>query len=297
MKQLALIGSTASGKTALSIRLAKKLDAYILSLDSLSIYKEIDIASAKPTLKEREGILHFGIDEISPAESFDVTTYIKLYKYAHSNALNDQKNLIIVGGTSFYLKILLEGISDLPTISIDTQKKRNYMLKNLDESYTMLLSLDSDYMENIKPRDSYRIEKALDIYLETGMPPSEYFKENPPMPIIAGEMPIYEIMTDRGSLRKKIILRAVKMLESGLIDETCALEKSYGRAPKCMKSIGIKETLCFLDGYYNQKSLVEKISINTGRLAKRQSSFNQSQFKQTVKGSVKDIYSKVTTGL
>jgi len=116
-KQLALIGPTASGKTALSIKIAQQMNAYILSLDSLSIYKEIDIVSAKPTLEERAGIEHFGMDYLYPDESFDVTTFIKLYHEVHAKCLEDEKNLVIVGGTSFYLKMLIEGISELPSIS------------------------------------------------------------------------------------------------------------------------------------------------------------------------------------
>jgi len=99
IKQLAIIGSTASGKTSLAVKVAKQLDAYILSLDSLSIYKEIDIVSAKPTKEEQDGIQHFGIDTIYPNEAFDVTTFIKLYNKVYSKCIKESKNLVIVGGT------------------------------------------------------------------------------------------------------------------------------------------------------------------------------------------------------
>ncbi len=94
------------------------MNAYVLSLDSLSIYKKkIDIVSAKPTLDERAGIIHYGIDYLYPDESFDVTTSIKLYHQVYAQCLKDGKNLIIVGGTSFYLKMLIEGISEyLPSV-------------------------------------------------------------------------------------------------------------------------------------------------------------------------------------
>ena len=125
VKQIAIIGSTASGKTSLAVKVAKAYDAHILSLDSLSIYKEIDIVSAKPTLEEREGITHFGIDTIYPDEAFDVTTFIKLYNAVYQQCIQDNKALVIVGGTSFYLKMLMDGVSTLPTISEDT-KSRNF---------------------------------------------------------------------------------------------------------------------------------------------------------------------------
>jgi len=288
-KQLAIIGSTASGKTSLSIELAKHTDAYILSLDSLSIYKEIDIVSAKPTEKEREGIKHFGINLLYPNENFDVKTFIDLYQKVYKQCLKDNKNLIIVGGTSFYLKMLIDGISQVPKISKKSMIKTQEKLKNTKHAHMILSRLDSIYMSNISPNDSYRIEKALNIYFETGFTPTQYFGKFPPIPIISEKLPIYQIEWDRELLRKRISLRTEIMLSSGLIDEVCTLEQKYGRKPNCMKSIGIKETLAYLDGGYNKTMLIEKIMTNTARLAKRQETFNNSQFKSVIKGSVEEL--------
>jgi len=290
MKQLALIGPTASGKTALSIQLAQKLNAIILSLDSLAIYKQIDIASAKPTPNERAGIPHYGIDLLPPDTDFDVMTYITLYHQACEAAKTAEKNLIIVGGTSFYLKILLEGISDLPTLTAETKARTNLALDSLPQSYKMLKKIDPLYMNKIQATDRYRIEKALNIYYQTGMPPTVYFEAHPPRPVISEPIPLYQITIDRAVLRERIALRTQKMLEMGLIDEVAYLEKQYGRSPNCMKSIGIKETLGFLDGHYNKEMLIEKIITNTARLAKRQVTFNRSQFAKTYDGSPETLY-------
>ncbi len=292
-KQLALIGPTASGKTSLSIKMAQQMNAYILSLDSLSIYKEIDIVSAKPTLEEREGIIHYGMDYLYPNESFDVTTFIKLYHEVYAQCLNDGKNLVIVGGTSFYLKMLIEGISELPAISMETKEKAHSYLQDLQNTYDWLYSEDKTYMSNIEPNDPYRIEKALHIYLETGLTPTQYFKRFPPKPTVTDTLPIYQIEIDRERLRDRIALRTNMMLNDGLIDEICMLEKKYTRAPNCMKSIGIKETLAYLDGIYDKKMLIEKITINTARLAKRQTTFNNSQFTNVIKGSVAELEKKI----
>lgn len=291
IKQLALIGPTASGKTSLSIEIAQKMDAYILSLDSLSIYKEIDIVSAKPTLEERAGIVHFGIDHLYPNEHFDVTTFVKLYQEVYQKAIDEGKNLVIVGGTSFYLKMLLDGVSDLPPITETTKEKTLQRLKNLEDAYQFLYDLDPDYMQRIAQSDRYRIEKALNIYLETGMTPSAYFRANPPASIIKGDLPIYRIDIEREELRQRISLRTGVMLKEGLIDEICMLEKKYTRSPNCMKAIGIKETLDYLDGIYDRSMLEEKITTNTARLAKRQTTFNNSQFESVVKGSVEELKS------
>lgn len=288
-KQLALIGPTASGKTALSIKMAQQMNAYILSLDSLSIYKEIDIVSAKPTLEERAGIVHFGMDYLYPDESFDVTTFIRLYHEVRRHCLEDGKNLVIVGGTSFYLKMLIEGISVLPSISNETKAKTITYLQDLQKSYEWLYSLDKLYMSNIESNDPYRIEKALNIYFETGLTPTQYFKKFPPQPTVTEPLPIYQIDIERDTLRERIALRTKLMVKDGLIDEICMLEKKYTRAPNCMKSIGIKETLAYLDGRYDKNMLIEKITTNTARLAKRQTTFNNSQFNNVIKGSVKEL--------
>ena len=288
-KQLALIGSTASGKTSLAIKVAQHMNAHILSLDSLSIYKEINIVAAKPSLAERGGIIHFGIDYLFPHESFDVSTFIKLYHQVYEQCVKDSKNLVIVGGTSFYLKMLIEGISTLPTISKTTKDNAKKHLQNLDKTYTWLHDLDSIYMSKIASNDKYRIEKALHIYLETGLTPSQYFLKFPPTSTIKIPLPIYQIMWDRHLLKTRIKQRTLLMLNEGLIDEVCMLEKKYGRAPNSMKSIGIKETLAYLDGIYDKKMLIEKIITNTARLAKRQNTFNNSQFENVVKGSVNQL--------
>ena len=288
-KQLALIGATASGKTSLAIKTAQHINAYILSLDSLSVYKEIDIVSAKPTIKERQGIQHFGLDYLYPHENFDVTTFITLYHEVYNLCLNDNKNLIIVGGTSFYLKMLIDGISNLPSISQKNRKKTQQCLLDVKQAYEMLYDMDSHYMGHVEPQDRYRIEKALNIYFETSLTPTQYFRETPPVPAIIEPLPIYQIVWDKAMLRERIALRTTMMLNDGLIDEICRLEKKYTRAPNSMKSIGIKETLAYLDGAYDKKMLVEKITTNTARLAKRQTTFNNSQFENVIKGSLEEL--------
>jgi len=289
IRQIALIGPTASGKTALSIKVAQALDAYILSIDSLSIYKEIDIVSAKPSMEEREGIEHFGLDSIYPNENFDVTLFIDLYNAVYKKALADNKNLVIVGGTSFYLKMLMDGISELPKISEVSKKETADAMRDLSGTHAWLTSLDPEYMRKIASNDPYRIEKVLNIYFETGLSPSEYFRQFPPKPTIRSTLSIYQIEIEKQLLRERIALRTQIMLKEGVIDEVCTLEQKYTRTPNCMKAIGIKEILAYLDGIYDKKMLEEKISTNTARLAKRQTTFNNSQFKNIVKGNVEKL--------
>jgi len=275
VKQIAIIGPTASGKTGLAIDMAYKTNSIILSLDSLSVYKEIDIASAKPTKEERGDIVHFGINEVYPNETFDVMKFLECYYKACDYAKQNNQNLIIVGGTGFYLKILIEGMS----VGVDSKEPMDI---SSEEAYKLLLNLDPIYMQKIEQNDKYRIEKAYMIYKHSKLSPTEFFIQYPKVPI-APDLKIFEIMWETEALRQRIKQRTKLMIKEGVIDEVIQLERKYTRLPNCMSSIGIIESLEYLDGKLSKVQLEEKISVNTARLAKRQRTFNRGQFndKQT----------------
>ena len=288
IKQLAIIGPTASGKSDLAIKVAIEIDAYILSIDSLSIYKEIDIVSAKPSKEELSRIKHFGIDVLNPNDYFSVDIFIDLYREVKELCEKEGKNLVIVGGTSFYLKSLLNGLSTLPNIDAKITAKVKKKLDNLQYCYELLSRIDSEYMKNISQNDSYRIEKALLIYESSSLTPSEWFKLHPPKPIIE-DLEIYNIDVEREVLRDRISKRTHKMLELGLIDEVCRLEQKYTRLPHSMGSIGIVEVLEFLDGKVTKEQMLENISTHTAQLAKRQQTFNRTQFKNITHAPLKEL--------
>lgn len=285
IKELAIIGTTASGKTALSLELAEKTNSIILSLDSLCVYKHIDIVSAKPSKQERRDIVHFGIDEVYPNENFDVIEFVNLYKKAKKFAINSNKNLIIVGGTGFYLKALKDGLS----FGINTKVKLDI---NTNEAYDLLYSLDEEYMKKISKNDRYRIEKAYSIYKQSSLTPSQFFsrykKES-----FCKDLKIFEILWEKEELRQRIKLRTKNMINDGLIDEIIYLEKKYSRLPNCMSSIGIVETLDYLDGKLNKKELEEKIITNTMKLAKRQNTFNKGQFENKTSNTLDKLSSEI----
>ena len=285
MKELAIIGTTASGKTALSLEIANKTNSIILSLDSLCVYKEIDIASAKPTKIERGDIVHFGIDEVFPNEKFDVIEFLNLYKNAKEYAEKNMKNLIIVGGTGFYLKALVDGISD-------GLKENTNLDMSLNDTYNLLYSLDKEYMQKIEPNDKYRVEKAYSIYKQSGLTPSEYFLKNPKI-ALSPNLPIFEILWEKDELTNRISLRTKQMIKTGLIDEIIYLEKKYTRSPNCMASIGIVETLEYLDGKISKQELEDKIIQNTLKLAKRQNTFNKGQFTNRVSNIIPSLNSEI----
>lgn len=290
MKQIAIIGPTASGKSDLSLRLAAKYNALILSIDSLSVYRHIDIASAKPSKAERAHIPHYGLDILEPSEHASVFTFIHEYTRARTNAQANGQNLIIVGGSSFYLKSMLEGLSEIPEISEETKTKTALLLNDMESAYRLLEQIDPERMSKIAPNDRYRIEKMLEIYLETDIAPSKWFALHPPKPFIS-ECPVLDLEINRDLLRARISFRTRTMVENGLIDEVAELERLYGRAPNSMKAIGIIETLDFLDGKTDRGQMIEQITIHTAQLAKRQQTFNSNQFTADLKGNDATLYS------
>jgi tRNA dimethylallyltransferase len=276
-KQIAIIGPTASGKSDVALQVAQEVGAFILSLDSLSIYKEIDIASAKPSRDELGRVRHFGIDVLAVDEPFDVVRFFALYQEAKEMAMREDKHLIIVGGSGFYLKMLQEGLSSYPTYSETTKMLTKRALVDRDRAYGMIKERDPEFAQKIAPADRYRIEKWLLLYYQSGQSMSDYTKAHPPQKII-DTLPIYEIEVTREVLRQRIALRTDSMIESGLIDEVVYLEKKYSRMPAPMHAIGLREVLAYLDGLCDRVSMREKIITNTARLAKRQQIFNKTQF-------------------
>lgn len=292
MKQIAIIGPTASGKTSLAIEVAKKTNSVILSLDSLSVYKEIDIASAKPTLAERDGIVHFGIDEICVNEKFDVIVFFEIYKKAKTFAQENNKNLIICGGSGFYLKSLIEGISPNIIASDDDILWVNDMLLDLPKSYEFLQKIDPPYSSKIYANDKYRIEKALLIYKSSNLSPTQFFEKNPKVPLVKN-LQIFEILWDKDELRVRINERTKKMFDDRLIDEVKFLISKYGKNQVPFGSIGIKEVIDFLDGKINFKECRELVEIHTAQLAKKQRTFNRGQFPNKISANLETLKKEI----
>ncbi len=270
MQQIAIIGQTASGKSDLAHEIASKHSAVLLSLDSLAVYKEIDIASAKPSKDQIKGLEYFGLDLLYANEQFDVFAFVDEYKRAYALAKQKEAPLIIVGGSGFYLKMLIEGISQTKIKKEATQPQEQSV------AYSRLQAIDKHYAMHIDPNDTYRTQKALQIYESTGMKPTEFFTTHPPKPIIK-ELKIFEVEIPKEQLRLKVKERTKLMFKTGIVDEVAHLEQKYTREPNCMRAIGIKETLEYLDARIDIYEAEEKIVTNTMRLAKRQRTFNTTQ--------------------
>ncbi|MGN8486316.1 tRNA (adenosine(37)-N6)-dimethylallyltransferase MiaA [Helicobacter pylori] len=283
---MALLGPSGSGKSALSIELAQELDAEIFSLDSLSIYKDINIASAKPSLKERKNIRHYALDYLNIDEKNNAPLFKTLLEDAIK--VSQKEILLIVGGSSFYLKSILEGLSDTPKISGEEVVKIEREISALADPYAFLKSIDPTIAFKIHPNDTYRIRKALEIFYATHTPPSEYFKANPKKPF-GHAISLFALSIEKNALANNIKQRTKNMLHSGLIEEIKALYAKYPKNSQPFKAIGVKESVLFLEKQLTLKELEETIISNTIKLAKRQNTFNKTQFNNLYMGSVEEV--------
>ena len=259
--ELAIIGTSASGKSDVANALADEFKAVILSLDSLCVYNEINIASAKPDIT---GLEYFGINLLSITQHFNVALFFDEYKRAKNRALELDKPLIIVGGTSFYLKALMSGLSQ-------RVKEQDVKLGN-DAIYELMKKVD--LRAKISPNDTYRLKKWLNIYEQTGQIPSEFLQNSLQEPLIK-ELEIYELVVDKEILRKRVEFRTQNMLKTGLIEEARDLFARFSANLKPLNSIGLKETRLFLQGLISKDELFTLITTHTMQLAKRQRTFNK----------------------
>ena len=265
--ELAIIGTTASGKSDLAIKVAREFNAVILSLDSLCLYKEIDIASAKPNKDELELVSHFGVDLVMPDMDFCVGDFIDEYKKAKLYAQQNNSMLIITGGSGFYLKSMLSGLSPkIEPLKIEISD---------DEIWDLAVEIDKEFCAKFSKNDKFRLHKWYQIYTQTNEIPTQWLQLNTGEPMIKN-LTIYELVWDKFELIERIKTRTKNMLENGLIDEARYLFGRYDSALKPLNSIGLKEAKDYLDGRINLNELNDLITIHTTQLAKRQRTFNKS---------------------
>ena len=267
--------------------MAKEVDAVILSLDSLAIYRKIDIASAKPSPKERGGIIHFGIDEICPDEEFNVALFINLYQKAQEYATIHNKNLLILGGTGFYLSALVDGVSKMPAISQNARDKATKEIENIEEAYNKHLEIDPH--SKIAKNDRYRLQKWYEFWFETGVAKEQYFQNNPPIPVIEKPIEIYEIEVEKEVLNERIRKRTTQMFEDGLVEEVQSLISEYGKDLQPFKAIGIKEVIEYLQGQHSLEKTKELVYLHTRQLAKRQRTYNRSKFEGRISAKLSEL--------
>lgn len=269
---IAIVGATASGKTSLSIELAKKYNGEIVSADSMQIYKGMDIATAKPTKEEMQGIPHHLIDFLSPTENFSVSEYVTLAKGAIDDITQRGKLPILCGGTGLYVRSLVENVK------FSEEKTDEKLREELNERYKKeggkillkeLAEFDEETAKTLHPNNGKRIIRAIEIYRTTGITMAQHIKnsKNEPSPYDLTAIGI--TYADRQKLYDRINLRVDIMMKNGLLKEA---EDFYSRynSNTASAAIGYKELKPYLDGEVTLETAVEKLKQETRHYAKRQ---------------------------
>lgn len=264
-KVIAIAAPTATGKSKLAVELAHKYDGEVVSADSRLVYKGFEVAVAKPTLEEREGIPHHVIDVVEPEINYTVANFYDDATKAINDILSRGKLPIIAGGTGLYFKILLEGF-DLPRVEPNPELREELSALELTELVEILRNLDAKTLENMITPEKRKVIRAIEVCKGLGQPMSKVAcqKEVPyEVKWIGINMPREEIY-DRVNKRVDI------MLKNGLIEETKALLAKHGRIPNFVKTIGYQEVLQYLDGEIDLDRAIELIKQHSRNYAKRQ---------------------------
>lgn len=271
-KVIVICGPTASGKTALSIELAKKINGEIISADSMQIYKEMNIGTAKPTKEEMQGIKHYLLDFVSPNERYSVAQYKQDAKNAIKEIISKGKIPIIVGGTGLYIDSLIYEI-EYNDIKIDENYRKELEKiieeQGLEKLYKNAMQIDPIAMEKISVNDKKRIMRVLEIYKATGKTKTEQELESRKKPV-EFDYKVFAINWDRETLYQRINKRVDIMIEQGLIDEVKNILEKYDKFPTAMQGLGYKEVVDYINGIYTKEEMIDKIKMETRRYAKRQ---------------------------
>jgi tRNA dimethylallyltransferase len=270
-RKILILGVTAGGKGKLAFELAKKLDAEIISIDSMKVYRRMDIGTAKPSKDVQNQIKYHLIDVVEPSESFSVDTFLSLTAKAVKDIESKGKPVVAVGGTAMYIKALLYGIFDGPSTdeSIRHQLKEQISQVGLAELHKNLTQVDPAAAERIHPNDEKRIIRALEVYKLTGKPISAFQQQFASQP--KDDWLVLGIQRDKTDASHRINERVKKMIDAGLVDEVKTLLaelKPLSAQARC--AIGYAEIIDYFQGKETLDNTIENIKINSRRFAKAQ---------------------------
>ncbi len=271
-QRILILGVTAGGKGRLAFELAKKLDAEIISIDSMKVYRRMDIGTAKPSKDSQKQINYHLIDVVEPSKSFSVDRFLNLADTAIKEIESKGKSVIAVGGSAMYIKALLYGIFEGPGTNeqIRQQLKEQIAKTSLARLHKKLAEVDPAAAERIHSNDEKRIIRALEVYQITGKPIS-CFQQQFDLPAPKGNWNIIGLRREKDEESKRMNARVKKMVEAGLVDEVKSLlAEEKPLSLQARSAIGYAEIIDYLASGETLEKAVEKIKINTRRFAKAQ---------------------------
>lgn len=275
MKPLVVViaGPTASGKTAISVELAKKINGEIVSSDSMQIYKDMDIGTAKVTKEEMQGITHYLVDCVSPEQRYTVSDFKKNAENAIKEILKKGKTPIVVGGTGLYVNSLIYGI-EYQDMKFDESYRNELMARTeipeeLEKLWNEANEIDPEAMKIISKNDKKRIIRVLEIYKATGKTKTEQERISRQKGV-QYNYKVFGITMDRDVLYDRINRRVDIMIDSGLEEEVKNLITKYSEFPTALQGLGYKEVVEYFNGILTRQEMIDKIKQESRRYAKRQ---------------------------
>ena len=267
-----LAGPTACGKTETALLLAERLDAEVVSLDSMALYRGMDIGTAKPTVAERERVPHHLVDVIDPNEEYSVADYLAASDSACRQILAGGKTPLFVGGTGLYLRSLLRGVFEGPAADWDYRRQLEAEAASHGDAvlHAQLERIDPESAASLHPNDQRRVIRALEVHHVTGRPLSEQ-QQHPPLPEASRPRHVYWLDPPRPWLHERINRRVEQMIAAGLVEEVRTLLRAdppMGRTAR--QGLGYKEVIAHLEGEASLDTTIEMIQTRTRQFAKRQ---------------------------
>jgi tRNA dimethylallyltransferase len=273
-----LTGATASGKTGIGIEMAERLNAEIISLDSMTLYREMDIGTAKPTLVERARVPHHLLDILPPTEEFSLSNYVDAARRTAAEIRARGRVVLFVGGTPLYLKALLRGIFEGPPADWEFRRavEREVQEVGLPALYERLRQVDPLSAAKLHPHDQRRIIRALEVYRVTGRPISHLqtqFEDGTP----AGERRVFVLSWPRAVLHRRIDERVDAMFAAGFVDEVRGLLARHGALSRtASQAVGYCEVLDHVQGRRDREATIAAVKARTRQFARRQETWFRS---------------------
>ena len=271
---LVIAGPTASGKTAVGIELAQRIDGEIISADARQIYRFMDIGTAKPTAEERVAARHHLIDFVNPDEDYSAGQFAEDASVVIGDILSRGKVPIVVGGAGLYIRALFDGFSPMPKIPMEIRTRLQEEGRAcLPKLYERLCEVDPEWAAKIQATDTQRILRGLEVYEASGKPLSEHQKV-PPTPPIRHTASYFGLRWAREVLYERINARACLMFENGLIEEAKSLrDRGYTPDLNALNAFGYREIFQYLNGEMSLDRALADLQQGTRRYAKRQMTF------------------------
>ena len=269
-----LTGPTASGKTAVGVALARRLDAEVLALDSMTLYRGMDIGTAKPTLAERSGVPHHLIDVVDPWDLTSVSQYREWARSAVDEIERRSKRALFVGGTALYLKALLRGLFRGPGADFDLRERLGRIAEEYGDTalHDRLAAVDPATAIRLHPHDRRRIVRAIEVFELTGLPISSLQVEHDrPAP---AHVLVFALALPRGRLHDRINRRVRRFFDLGLVEEVRGLQAADRTlCPVAAEGIGYREVIAMLDGRTSLSETIERVQARSRQFAKRQATW------------------------